>query len=172
MNQSSATYQNFALPPSVVSRVDVSRLVSEIERADNDLTTLAIRAKTGENVQQSVAISDRLKDFLDINGLTITTDSLARTELVKQMRMLKDKAPVIHLTFATEADQESLSQLASWLRQSVHPQSVIQTGLQPALIAGVYVRTPNHVYDLSMRAQFKNSRGLLVKQLEAYRAGR
>jgi hypothetical protein len=172
MNQSSVAYQNFILPPSVISRVDVSRLVNEIEQADNAITTLAIRAKAGENVQQSVALSDRLKDFLDMNGLTITADSLARTELVKQMRILKDKAPVVHLTFATEADQDSLSQLAGWLRESVHPQAVIQTGLQPALIAGVYVRTPNRVYDLSMRAQFQNSRGLLVKQLEAHRAGR
>jgi F0F1-type ATP synthase delta subunit len=60
-----------------------------------------------------------------------------------------------------------LQELIAWLRSSVHPQAVISVGLQPALVAGVYLRTPNHVHDLSMRAVLKKSRGLLTKELEA-----
>jgi F0F1-type ATP synthase delta subunit len=51
----------------------------------------------------------------------------------------------------------------------VHKQAVIEVGLQPALIAGVYIRTPNHVQDLSLRAMLKGGRDILIKELEALR---
>jgi hypothetical protein len=59
--------------------------------------------------------------------------------------------------------------LAQWLRTSIHPQAVIAVGLQPALVAGVYLRTPNHVKDLSLRAKLESSRGLLLKEVEKLR---
>jgi F0F1-type ATP synthase delta subunit len=73
------------------------------------------------------------------------------------------------MTFAVTADPESLQQLALWLRTTINPQAVIAVGLQPSLVAGVYLRTPNHVHDLSLRAMLKNGRGLLVEELGALR---
>jgi F0F1-type ATP synthase delta subunit len=73
------------------------------------------------------------------------------------------------MTFAVEADRESLMQLAQWVRETVHPQAVIAVGLQPGLIAGVYLRTPNHVHDLSLRAALDGGHEILVNDLEALR---
>ena len=73
-------------------------------------------------------------------------------------------------TFASEADRESLGQLALWLRTSVHPQAVIDVGLQPGLVAGVYLRTANRVFDLSLKGALKQGRGILASDLEALRA--
>lgn len=162
------TYTDFILPPTVVSKLDVSRMVAEAERIDNQLTTEAVRMKVGTASQTLPAMSEVLNDFLTQNELVLT-DSRVRTELIKQLRLLKDKIPTIHMTFAVTADRESLQQLVAWLRQSVHPQAVIAVGLQPALVAGVYVRTANHVHDLSLRAALEGSRGLLAKELEALR---
>lgn len=170
MNEPAAkTYVDFVLPPSVVSRVDVSRLVSEVERVDNQLTTNAVRAKVDSATQSRPAVSDQLNDFLQLNTLSIDVGSRVRAELVKQLQLLKQNVPTIHMTFAVAADRESLEQLAQWLRSSVHPQAVISVGLQPGLVAGVYLRTPNHVHDLSLRAKLRGSHDLLVKELEATR---
>jgi F0F1-type ATP synthase delta subunit len=136
-------YQDLILPPSVVSKSDVMRLVSEVEQLD----------------------------LLTVNGMKID-DERQRSELISLLRQLKDNAPVIHMTFATTADQESLSKIADWLRQSIHPQSLMVIGLQPDLVGGVYIRTPNHVHDLSLRAQLAKSRHLLVEAVEAVNAGR
>lgn len=160
------TYADFALPPNVVSRIDVSHLVAEAERVDNEMTSAAVRAKTGATEQETIMMSRQLADFLALNGLALG-GSNERSQLIKQMRLLKDNVPVMHMTFAVEADVESLGKLALWLRGSVHPQAVIDVGLQPALIAGVYLRTPNHVHDMSLRAIFDGHRGDLVKELEA-----
>jgi hypothetical protein len=162
------TYADFVLPANVVSKIDVSRLVDEMERVDNDQTAAAVRAKTGAQESNGMLLSDQLTDFFNQNNLNPTT-SHDRTELITQLRLLKDKVPVIHMTFAVAADRESLQQLTQWLRSSVHPQAVIAVGLQPALVAGVYVRTPNRVHDLSLRAMLDANHEVLVKDLEALR---
>lgn len=163
-------YTKFQLPPTVVSKIDLSRLVSELERVDNDLTTMAVRTKAGAGSQTVPTMSARLAGFLRQNGIVLDNPKI-RSELVKQLKLLKDNVPVIHMTFAVEADPESLQQLVSWLRSSVHPQAVIEVGLQPGLIAGVYLRTPNHVHDLSLKRALDGGHELLVKELEALRAG-
>ena len=165
------TYTQFVLPLSVVSKADVARLVREAEKVDNDLTSAAIHAKVGTAEAQRPVLSEQFMEFLQLNKLMLTS-SRDRTELIKQMRLLKEKAPVIHMTFATVADPDSLRQLAQWLRTSIHPQAVIAVGVQPGLVAGVYLRTTNHVYDLSLRAALKGSRQVLTKELGALRGTR
>jgi hypothetical protein len=166
--QQPKTYADFVLPPSIVTGVDLSRLVTEMEKIDNELTTATIRAEAGAQQQVAPTASPRLIDFLNQNQIKLST-SAERTALIKQLRQLKDKAPVMHMTFAVEADAESLQKLAQWLRSSVHPQAVITVGLQPGLVAGVYLRTPNHVHDLSWRGLLEKGHGVIVQDLEALR---
>jgi len=159
------THDTFVLPPTVVSKIDIARLLSELERVDNDITSEAIRHKDEEGYQPAKPLlSEQLNDFLQSNELNLDNDH-GRTELIKQLRELKDTVPIVHMTFATMADRESLGKLVTWLRESSHPQTVVAIGMQPALIAGVYLRTPNHVYDLSLRAKLKESHEKLVGML-------
>jgi F0F1-type ATP synthase delta subunit len=168
------THSEFGLPMSVASRVDLSRLAREVEQLDNELTSVAVRTKSGSPVKlQQPAVSRQLEEFLQLNDLVLAEMSgQERADLVKQLRLLKDKAPVIHMTFAVTADSVSLQKLVEWLRSSVHPQAVIEIGLQPALVAGAYIRTPNHVHDFSLRAKLKGQHSLLVKELEALRGAK
>lgn len=160
------TPSTFTLPPSVVSTVDVARLVAELERVDNELTTAAVHEKVADNHYTQPVLSQQLNDFLQQNTIDLA-DGQYRSELVRQLRALKKSLPVVHMTFAASIDKESLQRLVEWVRTSLHPQAVIAIGLQPALIGGVYVRTTNKVYDLSLRSILKGQRGELVKQLEA-----
>jgi hypothetical protein len=159
---------SFTLPPSIVSKADVARLVIEVEGVDNEQTTEAVREKVGATGHSETVLSEQLSDFLAGNQLTIGTGP-ERGELIKQLRLLKENAPVIHMTFAVPADHDSLHRLVEWLRSSVHPQAVISVGLQPALVAGVSLRTTNRVHDLSMRLVLRKNHGLLVKELGALR---
>jgi len=172
MNESQTkTYNDFVLPPNVVSKIDVSHLVSEVEKLDNDLTAAAVRTKTGASEHPQPVLSEQLIEFLNQNQLKLGS-SHERTELIKQLRLLKDAVPTVHMTFAVEADRESLQQIAQWLRSSVHPQAVVAVGLQPALVAGVYLRTPNKVHDLSLRAMLDAQHENLVKELETLRGSK
>jgi len=163
------THENFILPANVVTKIDVSRLVTEVERVDNDMTAAAVRTKTGASEQTQPILSEQLSDFLHRNDLKLDAGQ-ERSAIIKQLRLLKDKAPVLHMTFAVTADTESLQKLTEWVRATIHPQAVIAVGLQPALVAGVYLRTPNHVHDFSMRGALEGRHGLLVEELESLRA--
>ncbi len=165
-------YTAYSLPPSIVSKIDMARLVREVEVIDNALTELAVRTKVGQSEAYKPSLSDELSDFLQANEIKIDANGQARMQFIGQLRLLKDRAPVIHMTFAVEADKESLRQFARWLRESIHPQSVIEVGLQPGLVAGVYLRTPNHVHDLSLRTALTKGRSVLVKELGALRGTR
>jgi len=158
-------YTKFVLPTSVVTKLDVSRLVNELEKVDNELTAAAVRKQ--DHVQP--VMSQQLAEFLEQNKVSL--DNGDRGDLIKQVRLLKDNVPVIHMTFAVTADQESLQKLVQWLRAET-PQAVIAVGLQPGLVAGVYLRTPNHVHDLSLRNALDGRRDVLVKELETLRGER
>jgi len=162
------TYSDFVLPANIVSKVDLARMISDLERVDNELTEIEVRKKAGAKTDPNLTMSDQLAEFLDQNKLDIHDDH-ERSRLIKQLHVLKEHVPVIHVTFSAPADPESLQEIAHWMRQSVHPQVVISAGLQPSLIAGVYLRTPNKVHDLSLRTKLRQSSGLLVKELEALR---
>lgn len=161
----SVAHESFVLPSTIVSKVDVSRLVHEVEQVDNELSANALRSGS-HSAHTKPTLSDQLHDFLMQNGLSIGT-SRERTSLIKELRLLKDKAPIVHMTFATTADRESLEYLVGWLRTSIHKQSIVTVGVQPSLIGGVYVRTPNHVHDFSLRNKLKGQHELLLKELRS-----
>src|SRR4051812_12991555 len=164
------TFADFKLPASVISKVDISHLVSEVERVDNQMTADEVHNKDNPDAQKvQPALSQPLTDFISQNNLSLD-DGRNRAELIKELRLMKDKVPIIHMTFSVEADPESLQQLSRWLRESVHPQAVISVGMQPSLIAGVYLRTPNHVRDLSLRSMITGKHNELVKELETLRS--
>ena len=165
------TVEALKLPPSIVTKIDVSHLVSELESIDNELISREAKAKTGIEPGDEINYSEHLADFLAVNETTISEDSVQRSYLINKLRHLKKTVPTVHVTFASPADSESLQKLAAWLRQEVHPQAVMKVGLQPSLIGGVYVRTTNHVHDFSLRAKLAAHRHLIKEELERLSSG-
>lgn len=164
-------YTGFVLPSSVATKIDVTRLVTEMERIDGELVTRDAHIKAGVPITDQITFSEQMNDFLAANNLEIG-DTLQRAGLINQLRQLKANAPIAHVTFASLVDTESLRQITAWLRESVHPQAVIVVGLQPSLVGGVYIRTPNHVHDFSLRAQLAGHRDIIVKEVEALSGGK
>ncbi len=162
------SYNDFTLPSDIVTKVDVSRLVREFEGVDNALTAKTVRKKAGASSEDMPAISPQLSGFLEQNPVELENTG-ARSAYIKQLRLLKDNVKEMNMTFAVIADPESLQQLSAWLRESVHPHTVIDVHLQPALVAGVYLRSQNHVFDFSVRNALKAKRGELEKELGALR---
>ena len=162
----SETTSTFIIPPQIVTRVDVSRMIRELETINNELTAIEARAKVGVKTAVQPTISPRLGDFLVQNKLSLQT-AKQREALLAALQNLKNTAPVIHMTFATEADRQSLERLAQYIRTAIHPYGLISVGLQPGLVAGVQLRTPNHIHDFSLRSKLIGGRDILTKQFEA-----
>lgn len=155
----------YVLPSALLGRADIARLVREVEAMENELEAQKVRAGEQFTGYKLPTVSRSLSDFLELNQIDAGNDQ-ARMQLKEHLRVLKDKAPIMHLTFAVEADPEFLQQMVKWLRENIHPQALISVGLQPALVGGVYVRTPNHVHDFSLRALLQGKRDIIVHELE------
>lgn len=164
------SYRSFTLPAAIVGRADVARLVRDAETLDSELTTAKVRAKAGDTQPPNIQPSELLTSFLVQNQIQLKS-SQECSQLVEQLRLLRDNTPVVHMTFAGEADRESLLQLTQWLRTTIHPQALLVVGVQPGLVGGVYLRTPNRVFDLSLRSRLSAGREVLQKDLETLRAG-
>ncbi len=155
----------YVLPSALIGQSDLSKLLRELEEIDNNLESQKARKLGSAGHYKLPSMSHNLSEFLESNKIDLTNDHV-RMELKVKLRKVKDHAPVLHMTFATEVDRESLEYIVSWTRKELHPQTLITVGLQPSLIAGVYVRTPNHVHDYSVRATMKDSRNLIVQSLD------
>lgn len=162
----------FHLPPALIGKAHLAQLIRELEGVENDLETQKASnlakadAKAGLRVP---TMSKALADCIELNQVDII-DSQQRMGFKKTLGIIKNKAPVMHFTFASDPDGESLQKLVDWVRKEIHPRALISIGIQPGLIGGVYLRTPNHVHDFSLRALLHDKRDIIVKELEALHA--
>lgn len=152
------------LPVSVSGRVQLARLAREVEALENDFESQ--KARNTSPVPKIPVMSQPLVDCIELNKVDISNGQ-ARMRLKKALINAKDKAPIMHFTFATEADPRSIRQLVTYVRKEIHPQALISIGLQPALVGGAYLRTPNQVHDFSLKARLHDKRSLIVDALAA-----
>lgn len=154
------------LPLTVLSKSDVAHLIAEIEQYDRQQSTRSVREKVGETSHDDMPWSQAMIDFVEHNSLDLS-HAHERSDTLQRLRRFKQNMAVIHLTFAAEVDHDSLKEIVGWIRESIDPLAVVSVGMQPSLIGGVHVRTPNHVHDLSVRGLLAGHRDVLVKELEA-----
>lgn len=168
MSESELTVQTVILPPTTVTMSDMSRLVRELEQVDADMTAITIREKEGVHSDVQPVLSEQLADFVRENHVVLE-DEQKRGALIAVVRQLKGTVPMVHVTVAAMIDRDSVAELIQWFRASIHPQTVLAIGVQPAIIGGMYMRTKNHVYDMSVRRLLQEKRDSLMKGLEAAR---
>lgn len=151
------------LPPSVVSRADVSRCLREVTVLNDFFHQAAIRGSQAQNVP---TLSKTLEGLAAANGLNLI-HAEDRAKLKDFLTKVKNKAPVVHLSFPSEASDAFIAKLLEWFRREVDPFVVLHIGLQPELAAGCIVRTTNKLFDFSFRQRFANSKAKLIIALEA-----
>jgi hypothetical protein len=82
-------------------------------------------------------------------------------ELVECLKNLQP--PVIHVTLAALPSRPQRVQLIDWFRANISSAALVSFVADRSLGGGVIVRTPNHLYDYSWRAQLLAGRGRLAE---------
>jgi hypothetical protein len=152
------------LPVSVVSRVDVGRLLREVESIDSFLKQSAIR-EPGTPVK--LPRTSRLFDeTVETNKLNVLHED-DRLRLHGFLTEVKSHAPTLHMSFSADPSPTFTQKLITWLRAEIHPIVLLQVGLQPNMGAGCVVRTTNKYFDFSLRSRFKEKGAVLAQLLKA-----
>jgi hypothetical protein len=150
------------LPVAVVTKVDIGRLLREVEALNNFLNQSTIR-KPGE--QAKPPKTSRLMDeIITINKLNVLVAE-EREQLYKFLEDVRKTAPILHMSFNSDPAPMFMRKLTTWLRNEIHPYVLVQIGLQPNIGAGCILRTTNKYFDFSLKQHFLNERGLLMESI-------
>jgi hypothetical protein len=154
--------RTFKLPVSIVTQGDVTKLISELENIDEFfLQTKVRRAGEGMTLPRT---SPEMEDVLRQNSLNLLqVDDRERLKFI--LMTIRNKSPVIHMSFSVSPSQKFLEKIISWMRQNVSEIVVLQVGLQPNIGAGFTIRTTNKFFDFSLRQHLNKSKDILIAEL-------
>lgn len=157
-----ADKRQFVLPSGIITRSDVGRLQREAESVDSLLKQAVIRQRlVGSELPKT---SQLFREIIEVNGLNMLEEA-DRAKLHAFLELVRTKAPILHISFNTDASPLFQQRLVDWIRQHIHPQALLQMGLYPNIGAGCVVRTVNHYYDFSLRQRFRNEKQLLIAKM-------
>lgn len=157
------------LPFEVASRVDLGRLVRELEMIDEALLQLQIRNKES-GAEIKMPITSRMMDLTVQHNKLNLLQAGDRVRLGEFLHKVKETAPTIHISFSSDPSSQFIARLTAWLRQEVNPLVLITVGLQPNLGAGCVVRTTNQQFDLSLRHDLAQKGDILLERLREIEA--
>lgn len=150
------------LPVGVVSRVDVGRLLRELQALEEFLKQSSIREPgTAVKLPRTSRLMD---DFVSANGLNVLHDK-DRMRALNFLTVVKSKAPLLHMSFSADPSPLFTQKLITWLRKEIHPLVLLQVGLQPNIGAGCVVRGSSKYFDFSLRQHFIKQRGMLMEKI-------
>lgn len=148
------------LPATVVSQVDVARLLRELNEL-NDFF-VASRARKSGSSPQPPRLTRLLDQVVRDNRYNLLEEPDRKT-LEQNLNSVLSKAPLLHMSFASEPPSRALERIVVWLRTNIHPQVLLQVGLQPSIAAGCVLRTPNRWFDMSLRSHLEQQESYLLQ---------
>lgn len=149
------------LPVQVVSPTDLGRLTRELEKLDDKLHQAELRKEGEIKMPRTSRLLDKSLELNKINLL----DAADRRLLIQFLEATHAKAPVLHMSFSADPPASFMEKIVTWFRKEVHPLALVTIGLQPNIGAGCVLRTRNKYFDLSLRQEFEEKKGLLREAL-------
>ena len=135
------------LPISLNSRHDVNMVCQELRGIIDVAEQNNLRQTSSATLPE---ISGLLKELATENNVNLASTDESQ-KLLKLIELVRDKAVQIHVSFAAEPPVDIMKKLIVWFRSEINPKTIINVGLQPSIAAGVVVRTPNKLFDFSLR---------------------
>lgn len=151
------------LPTLVFGPVEVRRLSRELEALEEYLRQANIRTPGKQAPMPKT--SHLMEALADNNKLNLLVPA-DRERLQAFLRNLDKKAPILHISFAADPSSAFTAKIVTWLRNNIHPYTLLQIGLQPGITAGCVVRANSKVFDFSLRKRFTQNRSFLLTAQE------
>jgi len=153
----------FKIPIGMIGRPQINRALLELDKVDDFL--LAASAHQKPKADQSFEITPMLDELAKDNGYELTKAADCQT-LKGELQKLLKTSPQIQISFAAEPSLKALEPILVWFRTHIHPTLLLQVGLQPNIVAGCVVRTPNKVFDLSLRDHMQAQQSHLMELIK------
>lgn len=160
------TAKDFNLPLQIIGRNDINRLLRELETLESALLKIKGSASLTGEEKTLLRVTDELTQAASVNSYDLKT-AADRQDLLDNLTKIRDQAPLLHISFATEPSPKVTETLLGWLRSNIHRYTLLRIGLQPAIAAGCILRTPNKVFDLSLKSSFEKQKTFLKEVIKS-----
>jgi F0F1-type ATP synthase delta subunit len=151
------------LPTLIFGLVEVRRLQRELETVADYFDAQKLRPAAAQTPPPKIS---RMLDSLARENHIELQHAVQRQVLLNFLRDVTATAPSVHISFAADPSSALTAKVVAWLRGNIHPLTLLQLGLQPSIAAGCTVRTPNHLFDFSLRQHFSDQRAGLVQAIK------
>lgn len=161
--------EHLRLPNTVISPIDVARLLRELNNLDDFF--VGVKNRQAGTSMQLPKLSRQLDQLSHDNELNLL-DETHRANLKQTLMAIYEGAPKLHISFASEPSSKPFEEILSWLRKNIHQHTLVTVGLQPAIAAGCVVRTANKLFDMSLRGSLETQRPYLARLIKGAVDGR
>lgn len=158
------TSSSLRLSGSVVSKEDVRAVISDLQAVDNFLHQTSVRAP---GTKMSIPKTSQLLEQLAKDNQLSLLQPQDRQKLTIALHRIDVHAPELRFTFAGHPDKKQLAQFTEWLRQAIHPHTLIKYSVRPEIGAGCILKTPKNTLNISYRSYLTPNRDWLRQQLIA-----
>lgn len=143
------------LPLSVITTMDLSRVLRELSLLDEFLLQSSIR--TPGTPMTLPRLSRLLDETATVNKMNLL-EQQDRTVLIAALTSIKERAPRLHISLTAEPSAQFINKISEYIRANISSTALIQIGLQPTIAAGCIFRTPNRQFDFSLRQHLRECR--------------
>ena len=155
------------LPVDLYSPDHISLHIQELRAYIGEKRNAAAQVKAGGEAE-SPSLSSTLTALLH-SAAVKAEDMRALEGVVKDLEVLRDKAPVVHLTFAAMPNRTLIRQLTVWFRNQVHPYTLLTVAMRRDIGGGMMLRTGSNIYDFSFRGQILRHKERISELFESVR---
>lgn len=145
-----------------MSNFKLSPGLTQLRHARRCLQELEVVIDSSARVSPPV-MSDELTELLQFNSQFIDKYSLA--EAVGELDRLIKSAVTFEVIVATEPSASFLQELTKWFRDNLHPQALLNYKVRRSIGGGAIIRTPNRIYDFSLRPKLQAGKSRLTEVL-------
>jgi len=143
------------LPISLTGKKELIKVQRELESLSEAMIATKVSNKELGQPRPLPTLSDVTSELVSANEIVL--DSKSVPELIKQLQAIRDRAPMLRVSFAVEPDRASIAKIVSWFRKEINPGLLLQVGIQPSIAGGCVVQTPGNRYDFSLRKHILGS---------------
>ena len=141
------------LPLDLYSPEQLSAIIIELRAHNSAVRDANVRSKaTHEQSPAPVHTSALLMATLREAGVG-PTDESALEKLLKQLEVIRDRAPAVHLMMAALPNRDFKRKLTDWFRAEIHPYAMLTFATRMDIGGGIIIQAGSHIYNYSFREQ-------------------
>ena len=148
------------LTDTIVTPIELGKTQRELFALDEFLTQSGVKS-----ARTSMPLPSPMLQSLITSSKLEMLKSDERTQLVNQLKFVRRTAPVVHITFASTPSKRALRALVKWFRENIHPNALIEPGVQAGIAGGCLVRTSTKTFDFSIQKILSETKPNLIKAL-------